>query len=81
MSENELPSSGIILYQTENGRTRIECRFENRTIWLTQALIADLFQIGENTVNYHIVDVDVANVPFATAKHGCSSRVLLDFWP
>jgi hypothetical protein len=27
------------------------------------------------------IDVDVANVPFATAKHDCSSRVLLDYWP
>ena len=46
MAENELPQSSVILYQTEDGRTRIECRFENETIWLTQALIAELFQIG-----------------------------------
>jgi hypothetical protein len=37
------PQSSIILYQTEDGRTRIQCRFENETIWLTQALIAELF--------------------------------------
>lgn len=54
MSDNELPQSSIVLYQTEDGRTRIQCRFDQETIWLTQALIAELFQIGVNTVNYHL---------------------------
>ena len=34
------PQSSIILYQTEDGRTRIQCRFEAETIWLTQKLMA-----------------------------------------
>ncbi|MDO8541194.1 MAG: virulence RhuM family protein [Opitutaceae bacterium] len=46
--------SAIILYQTEDGRTRVQCRFENETVWLTQKLMAELFQIGVNTVNYHL---------------------------
>ncbi len=54
MSDEALPNSEIILYQTEDGRTRIQCRFENETLWLTQALLADLFEIGVNTVNYHL---------------------------
>jgi len=54
MSEEPLPNSEIILYQTEDGRTRIQCRFENETVWLTQALLAELFEIGVNTVNYHL---------------------------
>jgi len=54
MSDVSLPQSGIILYQTEDGRTRVQCRFENETLWLTQALIGELFQIGVNTVNYHL---------------------------
>ena len=41
MSDNPPPESSIILYQTEDGGTRIECRFESDTIWLTQALIAE----------------------------------------
>ncbi len=36
----------ILLYQTEDGRTRIECRFQDKTLWLSQAMIADLFQNG-----------------------------------
>ena len=43
MSDEPLPPSGIILYQTEDGRTRIPCRFEGETVWLTQRLMAELF--------------------------------------
>ncbi len=51
------PESGIILYQTEDGRTRIQCRFEEETIWLTQRLIAELYQIGVPTVNHHLKEI------------------------
>ena len=54
MPDDETPQSSLILYQTEDGRTRIQCRFEDETIWLTQALIADLFQITVPTVNEHL---------------------------
>ena len=47
-------SSSIILYQTEDGRTRIQCRFEDESIWLTQALISELFQVSVPTVNEHL---------------------------
>lgn len=51
------PQSSIILYQTEDGRTRIQCRFENETIWLTQALLAELFQKDVRTINEHLVNI------------------------
>lgn len=51
------PQSSLILYQTEDGRTRIQCRFENETIWLTQALIAELFQKDVRTINEHLVNI------------------------
>jgi hypothetical protein len=54
MSDESVPQSSIILYQTEDGRTRIECRFEDETLWLTQALIAELFQVTVPTVNEHL---------------------------
>ncbi len=54
MSDKPLPNSEFLLYQTEDGRTRIQCRFENETVCLTQALMAELFEIGVNTVNYHL---------------------------
>ena len=49
--------SELVLYQTEDGRTRIECRFEGETIWLTQALIAELFQKDVRTINEHLVNI------------------------
>ncbi len=57
MPDNEPPQSSIILYQTEDGPTRIQCRFENETIWLTQKLMADLFQKDVRTINEHIQNV------------------------
>ena len=48
------PSSEIVLYQTEDGQTRIECRFENENVWMTQALMAELFQVTVPTVNEHL---------------------------
>lgn len=36
MPDNEQLQSSIILYQTEDGRTRIQCRFDLDTIWLTR---------------------------------------------
>ena len=51
---DSLPQSSIVLYQTEDGRTRVECRFEDETIWLTQALMAELFQVTVPTINEHL---------------------------
>ncbi len=46
--------SELILYKTEDGRTRIQCRFEDETVWLTQKAMAELFQIGVGTINHHL---------------------------
>lgn len=54
MSEEPMPQSEMILYQTEDGRTRIQCRFEEESMWLSQKLMAELFQIGVGTVNHHL---------------------------
>jgi hypothetical protein len=51
------PASELILYQTEDGRTRIECRFEGETLWLTQAQIAELFQKDVRTINEHLTNI------------------------
>jgi len=51
------PGGALILYQTEDGRTRIECRFEDETIWLSQALLAELFQKDVRTINEHLVNI------------------------
>jgi hypothetical protein len=48
------PGGEIVLYQTEDGRTRIECRFENETVWMTQALMAELFQTTPQNITLHL---------------------------
>jgi hypothetical protein len=54
MPNNETPQSSIILYQTEDGRTRIQCRFDAETLWLTQVQIAELFQTSVPNINLHL---------------------------
>jgi len=47
----------IILYQTDDGKTRLECYFAEETLWLSQAHIAELFQVGIPTVNEHLRNI------------------------
>ena len=54
---DDTSTGDLLLYQTEDGRTRIECRFEGETVWLTQALMAELFDIGVGTVNHHLKEI------------------------
>lgn len=51
------PGGELLLYQTQDGRTRVECRFEDDTIWLTQALMAELFQKDVRTINEHLRNI------------------------
>ena len=44
----------IILYQSEDGLTKIDVRFEDETVWLTQQQMADLFQSSRTNVVEHI---------------------------
>lgn len=55
MSSPSFPPGGeIVLYQTDDGRTRVECRFQDETIWLSQALIAELFQTTPQNITLHL---------------------------
>ena len=55
---NEMPgSSQVILYQTEDGKTRLEVRFKGETAWLTQAQMAELFQRERSVITKHILNV------------------------
>jgi hypothetical protein len=55
--QNPAPGSEIILYQTEDGRTRLEVKLENETVWLTQKQLAELFQKDVRTINEHIQNI------------------------
>jgi len=47
MPDQDPPHSSVVLYQTADDRTRIECHFGAETIWLTQALIAELLRADD----------------------------------
>ena len=57
MKNKPEPDSDLILYQTEDGRTRIQCRFENETVWLTQQQMAELFQTTQQNVSLHVRNI------------------------
>lgn len=57
MSEEALSHSEIILYQTEDGRTRVQCRFENETVWLTQKQMAELFETTQQNISLHLQNI------------------------
>lgn len=46
--------SEIIIYQTEDGRTKIDVRMEDETVWLTQVQMAELFQTTKQNISLHI---------------------------
>jgi hypothetical protein len=44
----------ILIYQSEEGKTKIEVRFENENIWLTQAQLVELYQSSKSNISEHI---------------------------
>jgi len=47
----------IIIYQTEDGLTKIETKFEQDTVWLSLDRMAELFQRDKSTVSRHIKNI------------------------
>ena len=44
----------VVIYQTDDGKTKIDVCFENETVWLTQAQMAELFQTTKQNISLHI---------------------------
>ena len=65
----------IIIYQTEDGQTKIDVRLENDTVWLTQAQMAELFEKDQSVVARHINnaikdgELDESNMHFLHNTH------------
>jgi predicted transcriptional regulator len=47
----------IIIYQTDDGLTKIETRLENETVWLTLEQMSELFQKSKSTINEHVLNI------------------------
>ena len=55
LPESATPGGQILIYQ--DGATRLQVRLEGRTVWLSQRLIAELFQVSVKTANEHLVNI------------------------
>ncbi|MEI6613700.1 MAG: virulence RhuM family protein [Chrysiogenales bacterium] len=75
MNKN-IEKSEIIIYQTEDGTTKINVRLENNTVWLTQQHMAELFQITQQNISLHIINIfeERELTPEATHKKYLSVR-------
>lgn len=78
METSELDNK-IIIYQTDDGKTQLDVKLENETVWLTQAQMAELFQKDRTVVGRHIrnifkegeLDEKVVSAKIAhTTQHG-----------
>jgi len=49
--------SQFLLYQAEDGRMKLDVRLEDETVWLSQRLMAELFQKDVRTINHHILNI------------------------
>src|ERR1035437_5258761 len=52
-----MENPNIVIYQTEDGKIRIETRSEGETVWLTIDQMAELFQKSRSTINEHILNI------------------------
>ena len=52
--QNLTVQSQFLLYQTENGRTRIEVRLQDETVWMNQAAMAELYQTTPQNITIHL---------------------------
>ena len=70
MESGEPGKSELILYQTEDGKSRLEVRFEVETVWLTQLQMAELFQTSVPNINMHLRNIfsEGELLPEATIK-------------
>ena len=52
------PAKGeILVYQADNGKIKLDVRLQDETVWLTQQLIAELFQTTIPNINMHVRNI------------------------
>ncbi|HCH4701693.1 TPA: virulence RhuM family protein [Vibrio parahaemolyticus] len=53
----QAPHGEFVLFTSADGRTRVECRFESDTLWLSQAMIGELYGKAKATISEHIKNI------------------------
>lgn len=59
----------LLIYKTEDGRAKIEARLEVETVWLSQALMSDLFQTNKQNISLHLQNIFEEKINQARKKH------------
>lgn len=69
-ADSDLDRGQFLVYEAEDGRLKIDVRLEDETVWLTQKLMADLFQTTKQNISLHIQNVfeEGELTPEATVK-------------
>jgi hypothetical protein len=69
-------TSQLLVYRAENGAIKIDVRFEDETVWLTQQLMAELFQTTQQNISLHLQNIyeEGELEPEATHKESLSVR-------
>lgn len=75
--ESEQPKGQFLVYQAKDGKLKLDIRFECETLWLTQPLMAELFQTTQQNVSQHILNIyeEEELAPEATHKKFLSVRM------
>ena len=53
----QAPQGEFVLFTGADGQTRVECRFELDTLWLSQAVMAELYDKDVRTINEHLINI------------------------
>ena len=69
-NSNEAPKGELLVYQGQGLDSPVHVRLEGETVWLNQKLMAKLYGVGVNTINYHISEIyeDEELAPEATIR-------------
>lgn len=55
--KNQLPENKIVIYESDDGKARVEVRFEDENVWLTQAQMSELFDRDQSVISKHIGNI------------------------
>ena len=74
--EKEQSKGQFLVYQAEDGKLKLDVRLEDETVWLTQPLLAELFQTTQQNISQHILNIYEENelTPESTHKKFLSVR-------
>ena len=55
--EMQISKSQMLMFESEDGKFHIDVRFEDETVWLTQAMIVQLFESSKANISEHIANI------------------------